>query len=267
MAFPKISNLGCYVFCRVPKELRFPYLASLQYVGPLHDDFVFRCTAIILSSKQLLTTSICVGSKERENPNSVVLGVSDMRGHIDEKLTFQLKTNAMQINNDVVLFDLHTDINFKDQSMKNVSMATLCYENELTEQSRLYAVGFAQNEATNCGLFKLRLERLSDCRVPELSRPVTGINTNATHICVRAMPETSPRLDGCKNCLTATSSVLHVERSDGSLCVAGIATPTTDECTVNSESTLYTIFVKIGFKNACGQFVLPDGPTYRNNND
>lgn len=79
------------MFCRVPKELRFPYLASLQYVGPLHDDFVFRCTAIILSSKQLLTTSICVGSKERENPNSVVLGVSDMRGHIDEKLTFQLK--------------------------------------------------------------------------------------------------------------------------------------------------------------------------------
>ncbi|XP_023176415.1 uncharacterized protein LOC111603168 [Drosophila hydei] len=230
----------------------FKHLVPILYLSKHLDYFDYHCTAIILSPTRLLTTSRCVGPNIAGTPSRIAVGVTDPRVNYDEELEYEIKSGIKQMNKDLALLELHTAIDFSDKLMENASIAVLCHADELAGQPKLYAVGFAQNEATNCGLFKLRLERLSDCRVPELSRPVTGINTNATHICVRAMPETSPRLDGCKNCLTATSSVLHVERSDGSLCVAGIATPTTDECTVNSDSTLYTIFVNRAFKAFLG---------------
>lgn len=43
----------------------------------------------------------------------------------------------------------------------------------------------------------------------------------------------------CVQCLTASASVLHVPQADGTLCVAGIATPTTNECVRNKEELVY----------------------------
>lgn len=48
----------------------------------------------------------------------------------------------------------------------------------------------------------------------------------------------------CVPCLTASASVLHVPQADGTLCVAGIATPTTNECVRNKTELIYYTMIK-----------------------
>ncbi|XP_030246249.1 uncharacterized protein LOC115565305 [Drosophila navojoa] len=236
----------------IPTDFEVKHLAPILYSTVYMDGFEYHCTAIILSPTKLLTTSKCVGKKVRQKPSRIAVGVTDPRINYDEELEFAVTRNIKQMNNDLALLELRTAIDFTDKAMANGSIAILCHTDELAGQPKLYAVGFAQNTVTNCGLFQTRLERLSDCRVPELRLPVRGIDITSTHICARAMPESSARSDGCINCLTASSSVLHVERADGSLCVAGIATPTTDECNLTDNPVLYTIFLNSAFKNFLG---------------
>ncbi|XP_030567069.1 uncharacterized protein LOC115767069 isoform X2 [Drosophila novamexicana] len=222
----------------------FNHLASLGYYkADTLDEIVYRCTAIILSPTQLLATSKCVGNKIFEKPNRVLVGVTDPRKFFDPELEFEL-TTKVQYKNDLALFSLASSIDVNKTELANLSLASLCNETELEGDPKLYAVGFAQDNGSNCGLFKTRLERFNDCTKVDLKRQVSGID-KSRNLCLVPQPNASlPGVrDDCTKCLTASTSVLHVERADGSFCVAAIATPTTNDCIVNSGPIYYTSIV------------------------
>ncbi|XP_064538583.1 uncharacterized protein LOC135428470 [Drosophila montana] len=228
-------------------RLSFNHLASLGYYADNLYEIVYRCTAIILSPTQLLATTKCLGAKIYEKPNRVLVGVTDPRISLGSELEFELTANV-HYKNDLAVFKLFSSIDLSQQKMANVSLATICNKTELEGDPKLYAVGFAQNHDSNCALFKTRLERFNDCTKVELKRQVSGIDTSRTHMCLVPQPNASHggQGDGCTKCLTASTSVLHVERADGSFCVAGIATPTTNDCIVNSDPIYYTRIVGRG---------------------
>nr|XP_032295926.1 uncharacterized protein LOC6635432 [Drosophila virilis] len=233
------------------------HLASLGYYkADTLDEIEYRCTAIILSPNQLLATSKCVGNKIYEKPNRVLVGVTDPRKFFDPELEFEL-TTKVQYKDDLALFTLSTSIDVSKTEMANVSLALLCNETELEGVPKLYAVGFAQDNGSNCGLFKTRLERFNDCTKVELKRQVSAID-KSRNLCLVPQRNASHAgvSDECTKCLTASTSVLHVERADGSFCVAGIATPTTNDCIVNSGPIYYTSIV-----NRAGEEVLPENQT------
>ncbi|EDW58137.1 uncharacterized protein Dvir_GJ15193 [Drosophila virilis] len=216
------------------------HLASLGYYkADTLDEIEYRCTAIILSPNQLLATSKCVGNKIYEKPNRVLVGVTDPRKFFDPELEFEL-TTKVQYKNDLALFTLSTSIDVSKTEMANVSLALLCNETELEGVPKLYAVGFAQDNGSNCGLFKTRLERFNDC-----TNKNPGTIDKSRNLCLVPQRNASHAgvSDDCTKCLTASTSVLHVERADGSFCVAGIATPTTNDCIVNSGPIYYTSIV------------------------
>ncbi|EDV99591.1 GH12340 [Drosophila grimshawi] len=130
--------------------------------------------------------------------------------------------------------------------MPNARSATLCIEEEAKGASNLYAVGFAQGvDGNNCDLFTTPLVLSDDCSLVQATRRVEGFDIPGMHLCVKPISggSHSRQMDSCSKCLTASSSVLHVQRTDGSFCVAGIATPTTNKCVVNNNSIYYTSVV------------------------
>ncbi|ALC49995.1 CG15046, partial [Drosophila busckii] len=94
----------------------------------------------------------------------------------------------------------------------------------------------------NCGLFKtqLRLVDFNECRNVHNEFEMLNISKR-THLCLRPVQNSRTNLSGpnnCQRCLIASSSVLHVEQANGSVCVLGIATPTMADC-IQSEGPLY----------------------------
>lgn len=95
----------------------------------------------------------------------------------------------------------------------------------------------------NCELFEqeVYLEQNSKCRKVQNQRGVKGLGTS--EFCVRVGATVSPVASGesqCQKCLTASTSVLHIKKPNGVYCVAGIATPTTNECDEKVEYLYYT---------------------------
>ncbi|XP_032593889.1 uncharacterized protein LOC6565142 [Drosophila grimshawi] len=234
-------------FPQAPKQ-SFNHLAFLLYLNPTTlDEYVIRCTAIVLSSTKVLTSSTCV-DRENDEPSKVVVGFSNARNFnlfVHDKEIFDIKVReTTQLYNDIALLVLNRQINL-DQ-MPNARSATLCIEEEAKGASNLYAVGFAQGvDGNNCDLFTTPLVLSDDCSLVQATRRVEGFDIPGMHLCVKPISggSHSRQMDSCSKCLTASSSVLHVQRTDGSFCVAGIATPTTNKCVVNNNSIYYTSVV------------------------
>lgn len=98
-----------------------------------------------------------------------------------------------------------------------------------------------------CGLFrqKLRLMSTNKCSGAKNALNVT-IDMENSHYCMEAVENSSS--DGqdsnCVQCLTASASVLHIQGADGTLCMAGIATPTTNECHRKDNELIYYTMIK-----------------------
>lgn len=45
----------------------------------------------------------------------------------------------------------------------------------------------------------------------------------------------------CKQCLTGSASVLYVQQPNGNVCLAGIATPTSNKCLISSKPINFTL--------------------------
>lgn len=94
-----------------------------------------------------------------------------------------------------------------------------------------------------CTLFRQELHLISLKKCPNVSE-------DNKHVCVKLGKSFPPPAENtkCTQCLTASASVLHVKQSDGSICVAALATPTTKECNKEKNSTepvSFTIINKV----------------------
>lgn len=155
-----------------------------------------------------------------------------------------LKEPITKYGNDLVRFEV------KGTIPEGVSVFNWCSVTDLDKNATLFAIGFAQTQGDNdlpCDLFQQQLTPVGfdKCVGVRNDRNVTAIMPD-THICVEpglAQPPQDPK-SSCIQCLTASSSVLHVHRADGSQCVMGIATPTTNVCLENSKEMLYYTLIK-----------------------
>ncbi|XP_017850569.1 uncharacterized protein LOC108605411 [Drosophila busckii] len=221
----------------------YPYLAFLGYLKPpTLDEIVYRCTALVLSSNHLLATTNCFGSEIIDNPLQAVFGVHDARDYFTGKHQLELRgvEKPPVLRNDLVIYELDTSIEAAAFSF-NVSRANICAAQHLRDAVELRAIAYAQNNnAENCALFKqkLRLLPFKECSRVQNIRQVEQIKRK-THICLMPI-EIGAKLGPCTNCLIPSSSVLEAELQDGSVCVAGIATPTTADCVANMAPLYYT---------------------------
>lgn len=225
-------------------ELNYNFLASLAYLEPVKmDDFVYRFTALVLSPNLVLATSLSVHQTKNLLPIKVLLGTKDPRVYADTNVEVEIMKTSEYFN-DNTLFQLKDHIS-EDLLRTNVSIAKLCDRDDLSNYRTMSAIGFARNpeDGTSCSIFKqkMHLVDFNNCR--------NVINKNDVvidsfgHLCMTPGAEYwTPWEDKrCLKCLIATSSVLQVERLDGSYCVGGIATPTTDDCVVSHDPLYYTI--------------------------
>lgn len=93
---------------------------------------------------------------------------------------------------------------------------------------------------STCHLFRQELHLISADKCLDVSE-------NDFHVCLKpgkSIP-TPAENDKCVQCLTGSASVLHVQRSDGSICVAGLATPTTKVCESSDKPVSFTIIEKV----------------------
>lgn len=95
----------------------------------------------------------------------------------------------------------------------------------------------------NCELFEqeVQLEESSKCKNVQNQRGLKDLGTS--EFCVKVGANVSPVAGGekrCQKCLTPSTSVLHIKKPNGVYCVAGIATPTTNECDEGVEYLYYT---------------------------
>ncbi|KAL7743543.1 hypothetical protein ACLKA6_013349 [Drosophila palustris] len=232
------------------RSLTGTHLVSLEYLKPVTlDDVVYRCTGIVLTPSYVLATTKCIGKDIIGRPNKVLLGSTDSRLYVDSQTEIEIKSYT-SYNNELTLFELEKEIP-SSQLLENVSKATLCNRLDLSGEPNLFAVGYAydQHEGSNCALFsqQLRLVNSDECINVRSSRQIEGIRWRNSHLCVlpenRVLVSDAYPRNNCLKCLTASSSVLHLQRPDGSQCVAGIATPTTDECLENRLPLYYTNIV------------------------
>ncbi|XP_034477966.1 uncharacterized protein LOC117784359 [Drosophila innubila] len=224
------------------------HLVSLRYLNPVTlDDYIYQCTGVIVSPSFVLATTKCLGKNIVSRPNKILLGSTDPSKYVDSQIATDIKRN-ISYNNELVLFELEKELT-SSQLSGIVSVAPTCLTSDVKGDPKTFAVGFAFNldESTNCALFsqQMRNVHIDQCRNVENKRQIQGLNFENSHLCFE--PETvssnSRQSEQCLRCLTASSSVLHVQRPDGSYCVAGIATPTTDECVENGAPVYYTNIV------------------------
>ncbi|XP_034484929.1 uncharacterized protein LOC117789871 [Drosophila innubila] len=229
-----------------PQTLIFKYLASVGYYEQISmDDYEYRYTAIVLSPSHVLATSPSLKLSNNMVPVHVILGTSDPRVYVDTQV-FRTVVNRRKITMDLALYELENPIS-ENQLLKTISIANLCDRADFLNSPNMKAIGYAQNQtySTSCAMFtkQVQLVDFNKCHNVLSTLKLEDIVGSKTHLCVT--PGTDHFTPGddnrCSKCLTATSSVLHVQRPDGSFCVGGIATPTTNECVVNSEPLYYTI--------------------------
>ncbi|KAL7743542.1 hypothetical protein ACLKA6_013348 [Drosophila palustris] len=223
-------------------KLYYNYLGSMGYLEPIRmDDYEYRYTAIILSPSHVLATKLSNISK----PLKVMLGTGDPRKAVDTEV--ELYTKATRgIEKDLILYELEEPIS-ESQLRTNISIAKLCDSGDLLNSTIMNAIGFARDRTlgTNCAVFKQRVHLVDFNKCPALQ----DIPEPNAHLCVTpGVDDATPGKDDlCSKCLTASSSVLQVERPDGSFCVGGIATPTTNECVVTGDPIYYTILLASKF--------------------
>ncbi|KAH8414862.1 hypothetical protein KR215_007588 [Drosophila sulfurigaster] len=227
-----------------PPIFRFTgtHLVTMRYFKNEHlDEYVYRCTGVLLSSSHVLASKQCAGEEGEEivRPSRVMLGSQDAR--VDDKSDIKKDIKKLtSYKNDLVLIKLRTTLN-KTQLMGNVSIAKLCDPVDLQRNPNFFAAGYSYNTQENesCTKFTMQLQNLNlkECNNVKVTRQIEDLATDQSHFCLRPLP-TFERKNECSKCLTATSSVLHVERMDGTQCVAGIATPTNNEC-IEEDTPLY----------------------------
>lgn len=163
--------------------------------------------------------------------------------------------------NDLVLFEFNQPLS-QEEFESNGYRDPVCRLEDVTFDTKLVAIGHAQDNGKltncflcglstsylsitgqNCELFEqeVHLEENSKCRKVQNQRGVKGLGTS--QFCVRVGAEVSPVASNgnqCRKCLTPSTSVLHIKKPNGDYCVAGIATPTTNDCDESVEYLYYT---------------------------
>ncbi|XP_051860776.1 uncharacterized protein LOC117569060 isoform X4 [Drosophila albomicans] len=224
-----------------PPILRFTgsHLVTMRYLTEHRDDFSYRFTGVLLSSSLVLASKQCDAEDDEGLPSKVKLGSQD--AGVNDKSDIEIYVDRpTSYKNDLVLIKLRTRLN-RTQLSENVTIANLCHPYDLLGHPQFFAAGYSYNTQKNEGCKKYTMElenlNLNECKNVKVTRQIEDLATDQSHFCLRPIP-TFEMKNECSKCLTATSSVLHVQRRDGSQCVAGIATPTNDEC-IEDESPLY----------------------------
>ncbi|XP_062135269.1 uncharacterized protein LOC133844985 [Drosophila sulfurigaster albostrigata] len=215
------------------------HLVTMRYLTKYMDDYVYRCTGVVLSPSLVLASKQCDGAGDENLPSRVKLGSQDAR--VNDKSDIKIDIyRPTSYKNDLVLINLRTRLN-RTQLSENVTIANLCHPHDLLGHPNFFAAGYSYNTQANesCKKYTMQLENLNlnECNNVKVTRQIEDLATDQSHLCLRPIP-TFEMKNECSKCLTATSSVLHVQRRDGSQCVAGIATPTNNEC-IEDESPLY----------------------------
>ncbi|XP_023034810.1 uncharacterized protein LOC111519279 [Drosophila willistoni] len=214
----------------------FGHLASLKYYKDEHmDDKIYSCTALIIDDNFVLTTYAC-HTLYNQPPLSVRLGQQTNHQQISE-----IKQPLEVHEFDLVAVETFRKLN--NTIAPDAKIAEICTQVDMTNYTKLFAVGFAQNQHENCDLFQQEMEMLSyGACVNVRNKEGFDVNvTNESHWCLK--PINGRSKSNCIKCLRGSASVLHVERSDGGICVAGIATPTGDECSPLRSPLYYTSFL------------------------
>ncbi|KAH8288232.1 hypothetical protein KR054_011416, partial [Drosophila jambulina] len=202
---------------------RYRHVAQLRFLVGYMDEERYRCTAVLVQPNFVLTSALC-GEKENdvsESPNHARLG---HHSPYQDAIEILLDSPASYTyKNDLSLLKL--DGNFSKESV-----ATICTQPDFDRAQKLVAIGFSQLNGVNCDMFKMEvsLREFSDCHV-ERNRHVEGIG-NQTHFCVAPLKPQKAAPGACVQCLRGTASVLHAVLPDRSVCVAGVATPTSSNC-------------------------------------
>ncbi|XP_060662911.1 uncharacterized protein LOC132795957 [Drosophila nasuta] len=216
------------------------HLVTMRYYkNNKRDDYAYRCTGVLLSSSHILASKQCDAENDEDLPSKVKLGSQDARVNDESDIKIAVK-QPTRYKNDLVLIELRTTLN-TTQLVGNVSIAKLCHPDDLKGYPNFFAAGYSYSTEENesCTKFTMQLQNLNltECNNVKVMRQIEDLATDQSHFCLRPLPIYK---DGeeCSKCLTATSSVLHVQRMDGSQCVAGIATPTSNEF-IEEDSPLY----------------------------
>ncbi|SPP86382.1 uncharacterized protein LOC117588738 [Drosophila guanche] len=207
----------------------YPHVASLRYLNPVTlDSQIFRCTAFLLKENLALSSAACVGSVIAD-PNHVQLGIEEPFKDIQEI------NNITHHNNDLVLIRMRNGYGRE-------FIAEICSQADVDNRLKLVAVGFSQKNEENCQWFEkeVTIFTFHSCDRVSINRPLSGIDAN-NHLCVTpGMERQSSTPGACVDCLRGSASGLHAIRRDGSVCLLGIATPTSKSCTSSTHPLYYT---------------------------
>ncbi|XP_030379203.1 uncharacterized protein LOC115627612 isoform X2 [Scaptodrosophila lebanonensis] len=212
----------------------YKHLAAVGYHDEHYDGFVYRCTAVILTTNILVVSAKCIGTG-RDLPIQVVVGKADLgRGPIRNNV-IRIKTRRSWFNETgILVLEKHIE------ASQLAGVAEICSARELQRSPRMRSIGwgFSKVRETRCSLFEMSMQQIdkSYCADPAKKVPIYQ------HHCLQPNETlTVQRDDGCSKCLSGTGSVLHVERPDNSLCVAAIATPSSVDCNESTEPLYYTV--------------------------
>ncbi|XP_068155138.1 uncharacterized protein [Drosophila tropicalis] len=211
----------------------FGHLASLKYFKDEYmDDTIYSCTALIIDDYFVLTNYAC-RIFNNQPPLKVRLGLQTNHQQISE-IKQPLKVHEF----DLVAIEMFDKLN--NTIAPDAKIAEFCTQADMKNYTKLFAVAFAQKNHENCDLFQKEMRMLSyGACVNVRNKERFEVNaTRESHWCLQ--PIKSRLNTGCIKCLRGSASVLHVERSDGGICVAGIATPTADECLPLRSPLYYT---------------------------
>ncbi|XP_017041928.1 uncharacterized protein LOC108088589 [Drosophila ficusphila] len=194
----------------------YPHMGSFRYLNAITlDSYLYRCAALIVKQNLVLTSAYCAGLEDVvEMPNRFRLGLVNP---FQEELPTK---NSYVHNDDLVLFGLTG--NFKMEAV-----AKICRQQDIDSCRKLVAVGFAQKDDVNCEWFEqeVSLKPFGECNV------VTTLKVDGeSHLCVYPINTPEVTKGSCFRCLRAGASVLHAIQADGSVCAAGVATPTGGGC-------------------------------------
>ncbi|XP_062140226.1 uncharacterized protein LOC133848607 [Drosophila sulfurigaster albostrigata] len=216
------------------------HLVTMRYFkNENRDEYAYRCTGVLLSSSHVLASKQCDAEEDEDIASKVKLGSQDARVIDESDIKIDVK-KPTSYKNDLVLIKLRTALN-TTQLTENVSIAKLCHPEDLTGHPNFFAAGYSYNTQENesCTKFTMQLQNLNlkECNNVKVTRQIEDLATDQSHFCLLPLPIYKEG-EECSKCLIATSSVLHVERMDGTQCVAGIATPTYNKC-IEEDSPLY----------------------------
>ncbi|XP_030379168.1 uncharacterized protein LOC115627584 [Scaptodrosophila lebanonensis] len=218
----------------------YTHLASLAYANAAYDDFVHRCTAVVLTP-QLLLTAVNCAPQTTKRPNHAVFGVADLRDK-DEDEDYMVDIEKIVWHRNVLaLLQLRNPLLLgRERLPANVSVAPICSHYEYTRllfKSQLVASAWATSNSSDCALYEqpMRLMLSNACSSVRNADDERG--TPPGRFCVAPIRAESglangatDTADNCTQCLGHVGSVLHMLRADGTRCVLGVASPAPADC-------------------------------------